>query len=825
MRGVVQDFRYAFRLLRVTPGLAVLAVMSLGIGIAASTTIFSVIHTVLLAPPVFKNTSRLVILWESNKSKGIPKTAVAPATFNDWRNHSTAFEKLELVAPGSPVTVTGSGLPQRANIQYATPGLFHLLGVQPVLGRTFSDFDETSADNPVILTYGFWQNRLGSDPAIVGKPLIVNGIARTVVGVLPKGFNLFDPDTNLWIPIAFPDLKSQDRTFRVWLIAVGRFKPGVRLRSAQAQMDLIGQQIAQAHPDSNNGWTIKLEPIQEAQYGDWKPILYPLFGIVLCVLLISCANIANLLLGRLSTRAREMSIRASLGASRSRLIAQVLIEGILISFLGCAMGVALTFPGIQLFLKLAPAYFPFRNEIRINSPVLLFCVLVSLFSGVALAAIPALVGTRASVNEAFKSATKRLVGRGHAKVRNLFAVTQISLAVMLLLGAGLMIRSLLKLVNVDAGFRADEVVTMQIFLSGPKYFHWTDHGVTIYQATDDFYTRLLDRINTLPGVDSAAVVSWLPMEHSTGRRERMFQISGHAQSDPLHKPVSNFNTISAGYFHTLRIPLLEGRNFTPGDNSATPWVAIVNQAFARRYLANENQIGRILITDGEVGERPRDIIGVVADVHQDTLEKQPEPEIYTPFLQQPAVASGHGYQNRVHMNVVIHISGDANSTIASVRKIAGELDSNQPIYDVQTLPDVVAETTALNRLHASLLEIFAAAALLLSAIGIYGSMCQTVNERTAEIALRIAVGATTSDLYRLILLRGLKLVSLGLLVGLLLASLFERVLTSVLFGVTPYDPISLIAVCSLLFAVAMVAISIPARRAMRVDPITALHYE
>ena len=457
--------------------------------------------------------------------------------------------------------------------------------------------------------------------------------------------------------------------------------------------------------------------------------------------------------------------------------------------------------------------------------MLLFCVSVSLFSGVALAAIPALVGTHASVNEAFKSATKSLVGRGHAKVRNLFAVIQISLAVMLLLGAGLMIRSLLKLVDVDAGFRADKVVTMQIFLSGQKYFHWTDHGVTIYQATDDFYTRLLDRINTLLGVDSAAVVSWLPMEYSTGRRERMFQISGHTQSDPLHKPVSNFNTISAGYFHTLRIPLLEGRNFTPGDNAATPWVAIVNQAFARRYLANENPIGRILITDGEVGERPREIIGVVADVHQDTLEKQPEPEIYTPFLQQPAVASGHGYQNRVHMNVVIHISGDANSTIASVRKIAGELDSNQPIYDVQTLPDVVAETTALNRLHASLLEIFAVAALLLSAIGIYGSMCQTVNERTAEIGLRIAVGATTSDLYRLILLRGLKLVSLGLLVGLLLASLFERVLTSVLFGVTPYDPISLIAVCSLLFAVAMVAISIPARRAMRVDPITALHYE
>ncbi|MGC1295421.1 MAG: FtsX-like permease family protein, partial [Alloacidobacterium sp.] len=351
------------------------------------------------------------------------------------------------------------------------------------------------------------------------------------------------------------------------------------------------------------------------------------------------------------------------------------------------------------------------------------------------------------------------------------------------------------------------------------------NGVTIYQATEDFYTRLLDHINTLPGVDSAAVVSWLPMEYSTGRRERMFQISGHAQSDPSHKPVSDFNTITPGYFDTLRIPLVEGRTFTPGDNGTTPWVAIVNQAFARRYLMKENPIGRILITDGGVGERPREIIGVVADVHQDTLDKQPEPEIYTPFLQQPAVASGHGYQNRVHMNVVIHISGDANSTIASVRKIAAELDSNQPIYDVQTLPDVVSETTALNRLHASLLEIFAVIALLLSAIGIYGSMCQTVNERTAEIGLRIAVGATTSDLYRLILLRGLKLVLSGLLVGLLLAMLFERVLTSVLFGVTPHDPVSLIAVCSLLFAVAMVAMSIPARRAMRVDPVTALHYE
>jgi len=315
------------------------------------------------------------------------------------------------------------------------------------------------------------------------------------------------------------------------------------------------------------------------------------------------------------------------------------------------------------------------------------------------------------------------------------------------------------------------------------------------------------------------------MEYSTGRRERMFQISGHAQSDPLHKPVSDFNTISPGYFDTLRVPLLEGRNFTPGDNAAAPWVAIVNQAFARCYLANENPIGRTLITDNGVGEQPREFIGIVADVHQDALEKQPEPEIYTPFLQQPAVASGHGYQNRVHMNVVIHISGDANSTIASVRKIAVELDSNQPVYDVRTLSDVVSETTALNRLHALLLEMFAVVALLLSAIGIYGSMCQTVNERNAEIGLRIAVGATTFDLYRLILVRGLKLVSSDLFVGLLLALLFERVLTSVLFGVTPYDPISLTAVCSLLFAVAMVAISIPARRAMRVDPVTTLHYE
>ncbi len=825
MSTVWQDLRFAVRVLAAAPGMALLAILSLAVAIAASTTIFSVVYTVLLAPPIFKDPSRLVIIWESNLAKGIVRSPAAPANFRDWRENTRSLEQLELVAPGSPVTVTGSGFPERANLQYATPGLFNMLGVRPVVGRFFPSSEEAASTAPVILSYGLWQRRYAGDRSITSRKIVVNGEVRTVSGVLPQDFHLFDRETDIWMPIALPDARSQDRSFRSWLIAVGRLKPHETLASAQAELNLLSQRIALAHPDTNKDWTTKLQTIQEAQFGAWKNVLYPLWGTVIFVLLISCANIANLFLGRLAVRAREISIRASLGASRTRLIVQLLNEGLLVGLMGGGIGFLLTGWGIHLFVALAPSYFPLLSSIHINVTILLFCLAISLASGVLLSVVPALVGTGGNLNTALKRSGRSAAGRDQTWFRSLFAVVQIALSVTLLFGAGLMIRSFLNVLNVDPGFRKDQVVTMQLFLSGPRYFVWHSDGVRIQNEVGSFYTRLLDKIRPLPGVQSVALVSWLPQTYNTGRRERTFRILGRWEESAAEGHIADFNAISDDYFKTLRIPLLEGRSFQRTDTARAPWVAIVNRAFALHYWPNESAIGKQILTDGGAGVRPREIVGVVADVRQDDLEKNPEPEIFAPYLQQPQIAPGHGYQNQVHMNVLARVLGNPDSMISAIRKIASEMDSNQPIYGIRSLSSLLADATGLRRLQTTLMEIFAGFALLLSALGIYGVMSSRVSERTVEIGLRMAVGATESSIHRLFFLQGLLLTAWGMSAGLALGLAFSRVLSSFLFAITEHDPATLCAVCGLLLAVSLFAILPPARRAIRVDPIIALRNE
>ena len=824
MNTIWQDLRFAARVLAGAPGMAVLAILSLAVAIAASTTIFSVIYTVLLAPPIFKDARRLVIVWESNAAKDIVKSPVAPVTFRDWRENSRSFDQLELVAPGSPVTVTGSGFPERANLQYATPGLFGMLGVRPAFGRFFPASEEAASSAPVILSYGFWQRRYAGDRSIIGRKIIVNGEVRSVSGVLPRDFHLFDQETDIWMPIALPDARSQDRSFRSWLIAVARLKPHETLVSAQAEMNVLSRRIALAHPDSNNGWGVKVQTIQEAQFGEWKNLLYPLWGTVTFVLLIACANIANLFLGRLGVRAREISIRASLGATRRRLVLQLVNEGLLVGLLGGGIGLLLTGWGIHLFVALAPSYFPLLNSIHVNPPILLFSLIISLASGVLLSIVPAFVGTSGNLNTALKRAGRSALSRDPRLFRNVFAVIQIALSVTLLFGAGLMIRSFLNVLNVDPGFSKEQVVTMQLFLSGPRYFVWHPEGVQIQSEVGNFYTRLLENVRPLPGVQSVALVSWLPQSYNSGRRERVFQILGQPGESAAEKHVADFNAVSDDYFKTLRIPLLKGRPLQRNDTAHASWVAIVNQSFALRYSKEESPMGKRILTDG-AGVRPREIVGVVADVRQDDLEKNPEPEIFVPYVQQPQIASGHGYQNQVHMHLVARILGNPDSTISAIRKIAAQIDGNQPIYGLKTLSAVLADASGLRRLQTTLMEILAGFALLLSALGIYGVMSSSVSERTAEIGLRMAVGATGRSIRSLFLQQGLILTAWGMLIGLALGFAFSSVLRSFLFAISEHDPVTLGAVCGLLLAVSFFAILPPARRAIRVDPLIALRDE
>jgi putative ABC transport system permease protein len=440
---------------------------------------------------------------------------------------------------------------------------------------------------------------------------------------------------------------------------------------------------------------------------------------------------------------------------------------------------------------------------------------VSLASGALLAILPAFIGTSIDRNTVLKRAP---LGRERVWFRSAFAIVQIALTLVLLLGAGLMIRSFLRVLRVDPGFRSDRVITMQAFLSGPRYLLSQPDGMQIREEVGRFYSRLLEQTNALPGVLSTGLVSWLPeMGYNTGRRERGFRIAGESQAS-----VADFNAVGGDYFKTLGIPLLAGRAFTPADSVTAPWVAIINRAFAARYWPAENPIGKQIVTDEQAGGRPREVIGVVADVRQDGLEREPEPELFAPYLQQPRIASGHGYQNRLHLNIVARLAGDADSTIAAIRKIAAELDPTQPLYAVRSMSSVLAEATALRRLHTTLMEIFAGVALFLAAVGIYGVTSGSVMERTAEIGLRMAVGADRHDVYSLFLMQGAKLIFSGLAIGLLLGVAFNRTLSSFLFNTPIYDLATILAVCGLLIGVCVAAIYLPARRAVHVDPISAL---
>jgi putative ABC transport system permease protein len=823
---VLRDLYFTLRIIRKNPAFAIVIFLSLSLGIAATTTIFSVIYAVLLAPPLYKDASRLVVLWESNPLKGMV-TPVAPATFRDWLERSHSFEGMELVAPGSPVTVTGSGLPERANIQYATPGLFPLLGIQPVMGRSFTA-DENKSVNPIILSYGFWSRHFGRNSDIIGRQVTINGTTQTIYGVLPRDFHLFDQDTDLWMPIDRPGADARDRAFRSWLIAIGKLRPGVPLRAAQTEMNFLSDQIATAYPATNKNWGVKIEPVQNAQFGYWKPILQLLIGIVAFVLLISCANVANLFLGHLTSRSRELCVRTSLGANRARIIRQLLTEGLLLGVIGGACGWLLSHWGIALFRSVAPADFPLLQTVQINLPAFFFCLGISLLSGVAASLIPAYFASRLDIIEVLKSTAQTTVGRAYHRYRNGLIVAQIALSLVLLFGAGLMINSMSRLLRVDPGFRPQNVVTMQMFLAGPKYFDFAPAGVTIHNAVGELYTTLLDRVSVFPGVQSAAVVSWLPdMGYNTGRRERAFQILG--QHEPAGRDASPssaaFNAVSAGYFPTLQIPLLRGRNFDSRDRAGTPWVAIVNQAFVRRYCVGDDPLGKQLRIDDAWNGPTRQIIGVVANVRQNALDEDASPEIFVPFMQQPNVTSAHGYQNRVHMTLVVRTTLQTDSAVTAVRTIAAELDGSQPVFGVRTMPEVLADSTSVRRLYAKLLEILAAMALFLSAIGIYGVMSHSVSQRVSEIGLRVAIGATRADVLRLIFSQGARLTLAGLAIGFVCALLLARSLASYLYNIDAHDPATMVVCCVVLITVAIGATWVPAYRATQVDPIVILRSE
>jgi putative ABC transport system permease protein len=827
---MINDLRYTFRLLLKGPGFTLVAVLSLALGIGANTTIFSVINSVMLRPLPYENADRWVAVFETVPELGQTREWAATANFLDWEKQNQVFDRLELISGGpDTVTLSGSGETERIGKQVVTPSFFQSLGVQTVLGRTFLPEDDLT--HMIVLSHDFWQRRFGGDPKLLGQTLYVGGTPYTVIGVLSPGFQFFGWGDKIdsWDAIDFKNPDWINRSVH-WLFAVARLKPAVTLNQAQAAMDGIALQLAQAYPDTNKGRGIRLEPLRQAvrameNYGE---VLYPLFGAVAFVLLIACTNIANLLLARASTRKKEIAIRSSLGAGQFRLVRQMLTESILLALAGGLLGLFLSVWGIEIVVALAPEWFAQIHQITINNRVLAFTLVVSILSGILFGLAPAWQSSKPNLNETLKEGGRTSAGASRHRTRSVLVVTEVALALVLLIGAGLMINSFLRLQRVKPGFHPENLLTAEVYLGGPKYLSTAPKREIdmnrISPQVGTFCRQVLERLNALPGVRSAAMIDFLPTT-GWGYPVDPFTIAGRPVQALGERPVIEYKSVSPTYFKTMQIPVLRGRDFTEQDVEASPWVVVINRSMAEKFWPNENPIGQVITLGTVSEERPREIVGVVENVRQAGLAQEPRPEMYLPYLQQLEICLGNRKMARLHKSLVIRAASSSAELTTAVRRAVAELDKDQAVYGFRSMNQVLASSTSPYRFYMLLLGIFAGVALVLAAIGIYGVISYSVNERTHEIGIRLALGAQPQEVLALILKHGLILSLIGAALGLAASLAATRILSSFLFAVTPHDPITFTLVSLVLIMITLLATYLPARRATKVDPVVALRYE
>lgn len=815
--SLLHDLRSSTRTLLKHPGFVITTTLILALGIGANTTIFSVINTVLMRPLPYKDPDRLVMIWETNQPNGVPRSIVSPANFLDWKKQNQVFDNLAAFRFWY-YTVTGAGDPERYQGARVSAGFFPLLGVQPEIGRNFGPEDEqVGRDRVVILSHALWQRRFGANPNVVGQPLTINGETFTIIGVLPASFRfirVLNAELELWMPIAFPpeQMTRADHS----IIVYGRLKQGVQLAQAQAEMDRITQRLADEYPQTNSGWGAQVNDLHEQAVKLVRPILLILMTVVGFVLLIACANVANLLLTRAAKRQRDIAIRFALGSSRWRLMRQLLTESLLLALLGGVTGLVLAYWGIDILNAVVPENrAPRLEQFSLDLKVLGFTLLVSILVGVIVGVIPGLRASRLNLSETLKEGGRVLSeARSGRRLRNLFVVLEITLTVPLLISAGLLLRSSLLLQNVDRGLNLKDVLTMQISLPEAKY--------KTAEQTAAFYQQALQRIQSEPGVESASAVNVLPLTNL--QDATAVTIEGVAPLPPGQEITVGYRVIDQNYFRTLGIPLLDGRYFTKQDNDESRGVVIISKTMAQRYWPNENPIGRRLkpqFPAAKVPWRPQssntwlNIVGVVGDVKEEALNDEIRPELYVPYLQNPSSL----------MNVVVRTTSDPLRLAPSLRRQVLAVDRDQPVSNINSMEDVFSQSLAEPKVITSLLTTFAGLALLLASLGVYSVVSYSVAQRTHEIGIRMAVGAQQQHVLRMVLGQGLKLVLVGVAVGLVTALAVTRVLSNLLFGVTTTDPPVFLIVPLLLVVVAILASYFPARNALKVDPINALRNE
>jgi len=797
---MIKDIRYALRALARRPGFTAVAVITLALGIGANTAIFSVVYGVLLRPLDYPQAERLVALRETNALKQ-PDAQIAPGNFLEWQRQSTVFSDLAAYRTVS-YNLTGDGDPERLLSGRVSTGLFKTLGVQPVAGRDFfAEEDQSGHEKVVIIGAGLWQRRFGSDSGVIGRTLRLSGEDFTVVGVMPGGFRLPDQkERELWTPIAF---KENERNLHHahYVEAIARLKPGVTLDQAQAEMAAIAGRLAQAHPESNEGWSVKVAPVLDVAVGDARRILWLLFSAVGLVLLIACANVTNLLLARAATRQKEIAIRVALGAGRLRIIRQLVTESLLLALLGAVAGWPMAVWGLKALVAIAPADLPRLDAVTIDNRALLFTLAITVITGVIFGLAPALQLANTNANQNLKdggSEGNRSVAGG--RIGSLLIAAEVALAVVLLVGSGLLLRTIWQLRQINPGFDDRNALAVTLQLSEKKY------ADVAHVAS--FSKQLVRQVSALPGVQTTGVARILPIAHDlpTG-----FYVEGRPREADNQLPQTNYSAVSGDYFAAMKIPLLAGRTFNERDDLKAPRVAIVSAELAQRVFPGESAVGRrINVTTGP--ESFREIVGVVGDVKQKGLAQETRPHVYEPFAQAP----NH------FMTLVVRTDSDPAAIVPAIRAKVFELDHELPLQRVTTLDKLISNSISQQRFACAVLAVFAGVALVLAPAGLYGVISYSVAQRTRELGIRVVLGAQVTDVVRLVLKQGMTFVLLGEVVGIAFAFALTRLIGGLLFGVSPTDAKTFVTVAVSLFLVALVACYVPARRATRVDPLVAL---
>ncbi|MFY9570625.1 MAG: ABC transporter permease [Blastocatellia bacterium] len=819
MGTLVHDIRYGVRSLLKSPGFTAVAIVVLTLGIGANTAIFTVVNAVLLRPLPYSSPERLVMLWETNPrfQIGVDTVPVTPGDFMDWRELNGVFEYVSAFG-ATNLSLTGAGEPEVIGGASVSGNFFRLMGIEASLGRVFTDDDEKpGADQVVVISYALWQRRFAGVFDVIGKTMTLDGRSYTVVGVAPEGFQFprakempyfvgVSTHTELWRPLTLTDDFISRKRANHQLCVIARLKPGPSLEQARTEMTAIAERIAQSDPDSN-GIGVKVVPLDEQVVANVRVALWVLMGAVALVLLIACANVANLLLARSSARKKEIAIRIALGASRSRIVRQLLTEGLLLSLAGAAAGTLLSIWGIKAVLSLTRETVPRAHEINIDLKVLCFVITIALVTTLLFGLAPAWQSTKINFNEWLKEGSQGLSGgRRQSRVRSIMVISEIALSLVLLIGAGLMIKSLARLLTVDPGFKPDNILTMHLALAGSKY--------SVSDKQIRFFQEVTRRVEDLPGVQSVGLISAAPL--SGGVYAGGFSIEGGSPIAETDSLVADRRMINPRYFTTLGIPLVAGRYFTERDDQLSPSVAIVSESWARRFLPNEDPLARRIKLGGRDSTRPwLSIVGIAGDVRDTALESDARPCVYLPYPQ----FSSSG------MTLMVRAAFEPTSLVTAIRNAVWAIDRDQPVTDVKTMDQYVADSVAARRSGALLLSAFAGLALVLASVGIYGVVAYSVTQRVREIGIRVALGAQSSQVIRPIARDGMALVFGGVVIGLAGAFMLTRVMSSLLYGVSATDPATFAVVPLLLVIVSLFATLIPARRATRVDPMIALRHE